>query len=134
MARTAAKEQESTPVVYDKVGQQITVGAFIAYGHALGRCAGIRIGKVLRIREKEKTWANNDSEVSITVWGVDDEWPGGYTTSLCKSRGTLLFPDRIVVLNEAVLPELYRTLLAPVTIDSTWKSLGSPEREYIRSK
>lgn len=38
-------------VFTDKLGHPITEGCLIAYGHALGRCAGLRIGKVLKIEE-----------------------------------------------------------------------------------
>ena len=47
-------------VPYDKTGTEIKEGDFIVYGHALGRCAGLRIGKVLAIKhhaDKAYTWS-----------------------------------------------------------------------------
>jgi hypothetical protein len=111
--------------VLDKLGKPITEGCFIAYGHALGRCAGLRIGKVLKVAPRVKTYGS-DSGVSITVWGIDDEWSHSPVT-LCKTKGTLLFPDRIVVLDREQVRKEYRDLLDLATLDATFKSLGSPE-------
>ena len=80
--------------ILDKIGQPITIGSFIAYGHALGRCAGLRIGKVLDITEKKKSWSNELS-LAISVWGIDDDW-SCQEVKLCRTRGTLLFPERIL--------------------------------------
>lgn len=94
----------------DKLGTEITVGCFIAYGHALGRCAGIRIGKVLKIKEGEKRefrpWASTDR---ITVIGIDDDW-SSQEPRLCTRTGTLLYSNRVIVLS--TLPEKFMTLLA----------------------
>jgi hypothetical protein len=120
--------------VRDKLGVPITPGVFIAYGHALGRCAGLRIGKVLAVKEREKTYGN-DNGVSITVWGVDDEWEGLYdSVSLCKSKGTLMFPSRIVVIPRKGIPKEYLALLDPITENSTKKNTVIPKRKMVNRR
>src|ERR1039458_3246500 len=57
----------------DAIGQPISVGDLIAYGHALGRCAGVRIGKVLSINPPKKDMYTTLPD-TITVWGIDHEW------------------------------------------------------------
>lgn len=94
----------------DKLGKDIVVGSYIAYGHALGRCAGLRIGKVLAIKHIPKSNPHYyGSEWRITVRGVDDDWSPHSPMELCKKNGTLQFPDRIVVLLN--VPDVYVALL-----------------------
>lgn len=95
--------------VKDKFGTLIKPGCYIVYGHALGRCAGLRIGKVLSVQSKKKSWSH-ESEYSITVQGVDDDW-SFKGMRLTARRGTLLFGDRIIVLAPEQVPEAYRNLL-----------------------
>ena len=108
----------------DKVGREILPGCFLVYGHALGRCAGLRIGKALavnwRIANEDKyEWF--DPHWEVIVWGVDDDWEEQHGLQLCSTRGTLLFPDRMVVLPDAMLPAAYKALLDPVTMDTKRK-------------
>ncbi len=102
--------------VKDKVGNEIKVGCFIVYGHALGRCAGLRIGKVLRInmREPPKFVANQDPDPSFTVMSVNDMV--GFPIGLMHKKGTLYFPSRIIVLEPNQVPEAYKALLDPVEV------------------
>lgn len=63
----------STDTLLDKLGQEIRPGRWIVYGHALGRCAALRIGLVLDVKRGPKTthaWLREDR---ITVWGIDDD-------------------------------------------------------------
>lgn len=95
----------------DKVGQEIRVGSIIAYGHALGRCAGIRIGRVLKITQKAASaYLGGDLLWRITVIGVDDDWEHR-PLQLNTRVGTLQFPSRIVVLLPCQVPEKHRVLL-----------------------
>ena len=99
--------------LFDKIGQEIKPGCYIAYGHALGRCAGLRIGVVLAAGYKSIIgWDDKEKwEERITVWGVDDDWDHQESKLLSK-RSTLMFPDRIVVLSS--LPEKFTKLLDTV--------------------
>jgi hypothetical protein len=100
----------------DRLGADIVVGSYIAYGHALGRCAGLRIGKVTAIKEAhvEDSWyrraPHGEPEWRITVQGVDDDW-NTREPELCKRKGTLMFPSRMVVLAYDNLPATYQNLL-----------------------
>lgn len=93
----------------DKIGYPIVVGDWIAYGHALGRCAGLRIGKVLKITERKAAWTR-ERTWSITVIGVNDDWsfkdPG-----VCSRVGTLMFPNRTIVLKPEQVPARYVELI-----------------------
>lgn len=100
----------------DKIGNPITVGCYIAYGHALGRSAGFRIGRVLAIKgPKELSPFNWVPPARITVVGVDDDYNNfnvehNYDDlTLCCSTGTLNYPSRIIVLQ--TIPEPMKKLL-----------------------
>lgn len=100
----------------DRLNRDIVVGSYIAYGHARGRCAGLRIGKVLAVKKVEPHPWNNyqlQPEWRITVMGVDDDW-NHRLAELCKRKGTLMFPDRMIVLDFDKLPETYQNLLRNV--------------------
>lgn len=97
-------------VFTDKLGKPITPGSYIAYGHALGRCAGLRIGMVLEIkRKKEPEYLHSYSTVRITVIGIDDDWDHE-PPKLNGRIGTLMFPNRTIVLSPKSLPPEYRKL------------------------
>lgn len=82
----------------DKLEQEIKVGDWIAYGHALGRCAGIRIGWVLAIKENG----------NLTVQGINDDW-SRLGVKLCDRKGTLQFPEeRVIVLPVDSVPPRFR--------------------------
>jgi len=99
----------------DKLGQEIKVGSYIVYGHALGRCAGLRLGKVLAINEK-KDWRWIEDRWTYTVQGVDHEWayekPWDFEKAqLTNRKGFLAYLTRIVVLNESQVPKEIKKLL-----------------------
>jgi hypothetical protein len=81
--------------VTDKIGQEILPGCFIAYGHSLGRCGGLRIGKVLAVEAREKS-CPADSDCRVRVLGIDDDWDD--EPKLNNRVGTLQYSKRIVVL------------------------------------
>lgn len=61
----------------------------------------------------------------ILVWGIDEDWTyDGRGPKLRMSKGTLQFPDRIIVIPTNMVPAKIAELLAPVTVDSTKKTLG----------
>lgn len=103
----------------DKLGQEIKVGSWIIYGHAIDRSAALRIGVVLATKEQDGRlpWLREDR---ITVWGLNDDHvdyakhnPNDSWSKprALKQKSTLMFPSRIVVVPEAVVPEEYRKLL-----------------------
>jgi hypothetical protein len=109
----------------DKIGQPLNVGDYIAYGHAMGRCAGIRIGKILKI--SSKPGVRGGTAWSICVIGVDDDWDS-WEPCLNSSKGTLQFPDRIIRLDREDVPINYVALLAPVSYDSRIPKIPWSER------
>ena len=128
-----ASDKTLTPVQFwdtDIVGQRIKVGDIIAYGHALGRCAGLRIGKVLAINtfeERRYRYSTSNHEMQtcahFTVWGVERGWGDEHAT-LCKTKGTLQFDDRIVVLQPSqVKNKAIVDLLELVALDKTFKQI-----------
>jgi hypothetical protein len=100
------------PAPRDKIGQRVDVGSFIAYGHALGRCAGLRVGLVLALgRTEPPAWRTNDGPGwKATVIGIDDDWEHR-PVQVCDRIGTLFFPNRWLVLDPETLPATYRSAL-----------------------
>lgn len=102
---------------FDKLGQPVFVGSIIAYGHALGRCAGLRIGRVLDLTQKARfDWLGPRDQPSPLQWqatviGVDDD-RDSRPPSLLDRTGTLFFPNRWIVLSDEQVPAAYRDLLA----------------------
>lgn len=90
--------------VLDKLGVPIEVGSCVIYGHAMGRSAGLRVGKVLSVGVEEVKYG--ERTCSIRVRGIDDDWncPG---LTKCKP-GTLRFSKRILVIPSESLPEEFR--------------------------
>ena len=87
----------------DKTGnQEILVGSYIVYGHAMGRCAGLKFGKVIKVDDKDR----------YHVIGVDDDWIR-QRIELTK-KGILQFPERIIVLPFEMLPDYAQELLGEI--------------------
>jgi hypothetical protein len=102
----------------DKIGQEITPGSIIAYGHALGRCAGLRIGKVLAVATKmEEKWGREYEVDRITIRGVDGEWVNEKPKLLTK-KSTLQFPDRCIVLDPTKIKSELKELLDTVELEN----------------
>jgi hypothetical protein len=119
---------EETPVVFDKIGQKLEIGSIIVYGHALGRCAALQLGKILAIKvipKKSSKWIGrdpitdkhmyeeyDDADYRITVQGVGmhDNWHPDEKPELLR-KGTLQFPSRMIVLDPAKVPQKVRELL-----------------------
>jgi len=106
------KPLSPTPPIFDKLGKQIEVGAFIVYGSLLGRSAALKIGKVLKIAAYPKD--SGYSNIAIGVQGVErnyswDPKPGDVKLG---GKGTLQFPDRCLVVNPADLPKNIQDLFA----------------------
>lgn len=114
------------PNAVDKFGQAVVPGAYIAYGHNLGRCAALRIGKVLAITWKKETrydYSIGEHGEHVTklvphfsVWGVEETWEGKLEP--CMKRGTLQFHDRLLVLPKRMVPVEYLAILEPITLET----------------
>ena len=101
----------------DKMGDDILPGSIIVYGHALGRCAGLRIGKVLATEsKKEKSpWTDSERTVHrITVWGVDDD--SNREPTLLSKKSTLFYPERCIVLDTIRVKPKIKALLDTVNV------------------
>lgn len=95
----------------DKAGQEVRVGDYIAYGHNLGRCAGLRFGKVHKITQKKaEAKYSFDSEMwSITVRGIEDDWSHQEAKPL-ERKSSLSFPERTIKINGSI-PTKYKDML-----------------------
>jgi hypothetical protein len=115
--------------ILDKLGEEIVAGCFIIYGHALGRCAGLRLGKVFKA---EKVNVEYRGEVyRIAVRGMDDDWFSFNETEeerqerrhfrepvkLNAKVSTLQFPERMIVVPKSKIPKQFLDLYANLTED-----------------
>ncbi len=99
----------------DKLGRTIARGDFIVYGHALGRSAGLRIGRVLEVsKAKPDRFYCTHSEWRIRVQGVDDDWAPNGEPTLCRP-GTLQYPDRAIRLRVEDVPAALFAMLMKAT-------------------
>jgi hypothetical protein len=106
--------------MYDKLGQEIKVGSIIVYGHALGRCAGLRIGKVLKVKVEKgvrDVWNRIEDKNRITIHGVDDDHSYlDHEPKLLDKKSTLLSPERTIVLDEKIISPKIKKLLDMVPV------------------
>lgn len=110
----------------DKVGQRIEPGVWIAYGHVSNSAGMLRLGFVLEVREgvhKTATpWLRDDR---IVVWGISDDHaayaahnPGvkWAEPQPLSRQSTLQFPDRVIVIDAAVVPAAYQKMIEDLGI------------------
>jgi hypothetical protein len=95
----------------DKLGQAIVPGSYIVYAIQNGYSPDIRVGKVLKL-VKRKDFYGRD-EWRITVHGVGDDGP--HPPLLLSKKSVIGFPERIVVVPEASVPEKHLALLKEAT-------------------
>jgi len=91
----------------DIVGNEITVGAFIAYGVRSGNSGGLNIGVVRSmpfINDRHRGEVHTIKVRGAEIWRGD--------VKLSSRDGTLLWGDRIIVLND--VPEQYKTLFTSI--------------------
>lgn len=100
----------------DKAGNVIEPGCYIIYGHNLGRCAGLRYGKVLEVVPEPPydptipSWDDNRPKAGVVVIGIDDDWDHR-SAELLSKKSKLWFNDRMLVLADWQVPERYKELL-----------------------
>lgn len=94
--------------LYDKNGREIKVGDYIVYGHAIDRSAGLRFGRVLKIKigTGREVWGRPEGTAITVIGVVDDRYSLDKDRNLVRqppellSRvGTLMYPERIIVLD-----------------------------------
>ncbi len=105
-------------MVKDKIGQEISPGAYVAYGHVWGSSGGLRIGQVLSVETGVEAGGHRAGLpwFKIRVWAIDDDWAPNEPRRL-KRPGTLQYPDRIIVLPVTQVPAVYRELLKGVDLE-----------------
>jgi hypothetical protein len=104
------------PEFKDKVGNELQPGDLIIYGHALGRCAGLRYGKVLYAKESKSAWSDKTKN-NLRVQGVDDDW--SHMKPELAKPGTLQFSTRILKVRRDQIPANVLALLDGVNVEST---------------
>ena len=100
----------------DIFGYEIKPGAFIAYGHAVGRGANLRIGRVRKVVEGTKRDGPRHMDHVVVVRGVNQDW--GQTPKLNSLDGRVQHPHaRVLVLDRMAVPQLIQELLGGVGCD-----------------
>ena len=95
----------------DKAGVNIAPGSFIVYGHALGRCAGLRYGVVKEVtKSKEVDWSGKKVD-RVRVRGVDDDWTMDVKPELLSKDSYLSFGNRILLIDIEQMPHAIFKLL-----------------------
>lgn len=94
--------------IKDKIGQNISEGSYIVYGHLLGRCAALKIGLVLKINSVISKY----SDYHIGVIGIEEKhlWQYDVTIPCLTKQGTIQYPDRTLVLSREIVPKEYLEL------------------------
>lgn len=92
----------------DKFNKPISVGDYIVYGHLLSRSAALKVGRVIGVTQKEKR-GPYDSGWAIRVVGVEDSW--SHVEPRLGKPGTILFPNRCLVVHSGHVPEKFFDLL-----------------------
>jgi hypothetical protein len=114
--------------ILDKIGQKIQRGSIIIYGHALGRSAALKIGKVMGIIPKELTetkrvWRNNQAvwedtpftAFRISVIGLEyldneEDFNPALIPTVGK-KSTLYYSSRVVGIDPACFPKSIKDVL-----------------------
>jgi hypothetical protein len=98
----------------DKSGKEVKTGDLIVYGHALGRCSGMRYGKVLSVQVSRIRYETK--KFHATIWGVDED---SSKPKLLSKRSTLQFGERTLVLFRDQVPENILKLLDSVPYEDS---------------
>lgn len=97
----------------DKLGRELKPGDFIVYGHALGRSAGLKLGRLLTIDNFEEPGYHPplvNQCFRMRVVGIYDHFgikPGPNQIT----KGVLKFPDRCCKVPENEVPETLKALI-----------------------
>lgn len=97
------------PKFIDKAGREIKAGDLIVYGHNLGRCAGLRYGRVVAVTlSKEERY--RDRIPKLRIRAVDDDW-GCKDVSLLAKDSFLSYGNRVLKVTEDQIPSEVLALL-----------------------
>jgi hypothetical protein len=115
------REKTSNPKVFkDKSGKVLKAGDYIIYGHAIGRCAGLKYGKVVGIKPGNPN-SYSQSSTTLRVQGLEDnQWNDEISLS---RKSTLQFQERVLKIERSQLPEESARLLDTVPIEGAEKEL-----------
>jgi len=105
---------QTNPVFKDKSGRKLKGGDFVIYGHALGRCAGLRYGKVIQV-QWSKGYDGDDKIPKLKVHGVDDDWEHN-EPRLCSKSVALGFPQRVLKIDRDQLPNKFSEMLDAIEV------------------
>lgn len=99
----------------DKAGTVLVPSDLIVYGHALGRSAGLRYGKVLAIVEGccYDLHGTKSPKIKIQVIGVCDDWDD--PPSLLLKESVLEFSKRVLRVTKDQIPSNILSLLEGYT-------------------
>jgi len=97
----------------DKSGKDIKPGDIIAYGKALGRCAGMQYGKVLYITKSADRWSPSTKREKIRFIGVDDGWMDEVRL---QKPATLEFSERMLIVSREQVNKKALKLLDTIDI------------------
>ena len=104
-------------IIPDKLGQPISVGDYIAYGHTCGSSGMLRIGRVLRVEGRDVLQHQHQPypyEPRITVQAINDDYPTIWGVNPLARPSVLQYPRRMVVITRAQVPAEYRALVGDI--------------------
>lgn len=96
---------------YDKIGQEITDGCYIAYGSLSGRSACLKIGKVQKLTIDVGEHRYSPGTIHLTYRIRVQGLPMWSSKDDLGKPGTLQYPERCIVLNPNTIdPSIMKTL------------------------
>lgn len=111
--------ENTTTNAVDKSGRILLLGDLIVYGHAIGRSAALRYGKILRVNAAKLDVYGRLASPTLTVWGVNDdgaEWDPDLPPTLLSKSSTLSYPRRVQKIPDGCVPPAVLALLLSVQV------------------
>lgn len=92
----------------DRAGRRVEIGDYVVYPYSYADMLDLRFGIVLAIK-----YGNTNEYTSQKSWGIHVRAVADFCgePELCKVRGVLRYPNRILKAND-VISEAYKELLA----------------------
>ena len=116
----------------DKSGKILAPGDLIVYGHALGRCASLKYGKVVAIEWSAESY-DGDKKPKLKIRGLDDDgsqWSHWDINSakISNRKSVLEFPSRVLKIERDQLPNEYVKLFDSVQVEVESKVIEKTNR------